>query len=75
MGDIIHGLGLNATIVAQFINLIVLLFLISVFIIFPVVFFVYLLRSIADLKQRVRRLEDLVINRDRPGTGKLDSMC
>lgn len=54
-----NSLGLNATLVAQIFNLIILL----CFTILPVAILVYIIIQFNNLKQRVRKLEEILIEK------------
>lgn len=59
MGEIIQTLGLNATIVAQIFNLIVII----IFLVMPVVIILGIFRYFRSLDTRVRKLEEILIDR------------
>ncbi len=59
MGEIIQTLGLNATIVAQIFNLIVII----IFLVMPVVIILGIFRYFRSLDTRVRKLEEILIER------------
>ncbi|KAF1084313.1 hypothetical protein SPSYN_02089 [Sporotomaculum syntrophicum] len=57
MGGLIESLGLNMTFVAQILNFILL----TVFLIVPILLFIYIFFVINDIRQRVRNIENILI--------------
>jgi len=58
--DVIHSLGLNATIIAQILNLLIFIVLLGLPFLLVIAGFIYGVITISDLKKRVRKLEDAV---------------
>jgi len=55
LGNIIQGVGLNMTLVAQIINFAMLI----IFLIVPIVLLVYLFSTLNDLRARMRKIEEI----------------
>lgn len=64
MEGVVNSLNLNATLVAHIFNLIILL----CFTIIPIILLVYIFFQFKDLKQRVRKLEEVMIEKNNKNT-------
>jgi len=62
--DVVNSLNLNATLVAQIFNLIILLCLTFL----PIIFLVFIFIQFNNLKQRVRRLEEILMDKNNKNT-------
>ncbi|MTI85563.1 MAG: hypothetical protein FH756_17120 [Firmicutes bacterium] len=60
MDSIVHSLGLNATIIAQIFNFLILIVLLGLPFLLVIAGFIYGVVTISDLKKRVRKLDDAV---------------
>lgn len=64
MGGVVNTFGLNATLVAQVFNLIILL----CFTFLPIIFLIYIFIQFSNLKQRVRKLEEIIMEKNNKNT-------